>query len=272
MWSRCTSASSAERRSSLKSDVMSVPSTAFGPRCARTRFGAPLALGVALVLTLSANPACAAALGSLVTSVGLFAALAALFVIKGWPAQLPASALSTAGGALVVAGGVAWLWRMRVIGRGPRLAAQPGLVNATRARPSARPVPAAGVRLPQGIDREGLLVELRLHFVRLQEAWDLRAMATLQTLTTAEMLDELCLGLPACTAESLATRTDIVTLRADLFAFEELAEAFVVSIEFSGLMRESPNQCAEPFRELWMLMRSKDGSAGWRLARHQALL
>ena len=251
---------------------MFAPPTAVGPRRARGRVSAPLALGVALVLALSANPACAAALGSLVTSIGLFAALAALFVIKGWPAQLPAAALSTAGGALVVAGGAAWLWRMRVIGRGPHLAAQRGLVGATRAHSPARPVPAARVLLPRGIDCAGLLVELRLHFVRLQEAWDLGAMATLRTLTTAEMLDELCLGLPACTGEAIAARTDIVTLRADLFAFEELAQAFVVSIEFSGLMRESPGQCAEPFRELWMLTRSKDGSAGWKLARHQALL
>ena len=252
---------------------MFAPTAAFPPRRVRSGFGAPVALWVAVALTLSVNDACAGALGSLVTSVGVFAALAGLFVIKGWPAQLPASALSTAGGALVVAGGAAWLWRTRVAGRWPGPAATVrSLPDATRARAAVQSAQVAAVTLPRGTDREALLVELRLHFVRLQEAWDVGAMATLQALTTAEMLDELCLGLPACTFDEVHARTDIVTLRADLFAFDELPAAFVVSVEFSGLMRESPGHCPVPFRELWMLTRSKDDSSGWKLARHQALL
>ncbi len=251
---------------------MNMPAAAFAPRRPSRRFGAPLALCVAIVLAASANEARAATLGSLVTSIGFFAALAAVFVIKGWPVLLPASALSTAGGALVVAGGAVWLWRTRVAGRWSGGSAEPGLPGAMRARSRDRQARTRCVPLPQGTDREALLVELRLHFVRLQEAWDLGAMATLRTLATGEMLDELCQGLPGSAGEAGAARTDIVTLRADLFAFEELAEAFVVSIEFSGLMRESPARCAEPFRELWMLTRSKDGHSGWRLARHQALL
>lgn len=251
---------------------MFMPTAALAPRRVRGGFGAPLAVWVAVALALSANDACAGALGSLVTSVGVFAALAGLFVLKGWPAQLPASAaLSTAGGALVVAGGAAWLWRTHAAGRwsGPA-AVRP--LPAAGARTAGQSPPVAAIVLPRGTDREALLIELRLHFVRLQEAWDLGAMPALQALTTSEMLEELCLGLPACSFDGAAARTDIVTLRADLFAFDELPAAFVVSVEFSGLMRESPGHCPLPFRELWMLTRSKDGSSGWKLARHQALL
>jgi len=246
--------------------------TAFAPRRTRSGLGAPIAVWVAMMLALSANDACAGALGSLVTSVGVFAALAGLFVIKGWPAQLPASALSTAGGALVVAGGAAWLWRTRAAGRWTGPAAARSVPDATRVRATERRLPTVDVVLPHGVDREALLCELRLHFVRLQEAWDVGAMAALQTLTTAEMLDELRLGRPVCASDAVAARTDIVTLRADLFAFDELASAFIVSVEFSGLMREAPGRCPGPFRELWMLTRSKDGGSGWKLARHQALL
>ena len=238
--------------------------------------GAPLALCVGVLFATTANDACAAALGSLVTSVGLFAALAALFAIKGWPAQLPASALSTAGGALVIAGGAAWWWRTRATGRSSSFAGgvRPGSIDVGSAPALAggRMVGPAGVQLPASLDREALLVELRLIFVRLQEAWDLGAIATLRTLTTTEMLDELCLGLPGCSQDGAAARTDVVTLRAELFAFEEMSGAFVASVEFSGLMRESPGQCAAPFRELWMLTKSKGGDSGWKLARHQALL
>ena len=87
------------------------------------------------------------------------------------------------------------------------------------------------------------------------------------------MLDELRLGLPAtATDATTSSRTDIVTLRADLFAFDGLGGSFLASVEFSGLMRESSRDMAQPFRELWMLTRSTDGSGGWKLARHQTLL
>jgi predicted lipid-binding transport protein (Tim44 family) len=138
-------------------------------------------------------------------------------------------------------------------------------------RAAGRPARGACVALPCGFERDALLAELRLHFVRLQEAWDLGAMPALQGLTTPEMLAEFCLELPGCIGD-VAGRTDVVTLQADLFAFEELGGTFVVSVEFSGLMRHAPGEVAAPFRELWMLMRSKDGASGWKLARHQALL
>ena len=47
---------------------------------------------------------------------------------------------------------------------------------------------------------------------------------------------------------------------------------YVVSVEFSGLLRESAEAGAVPFRELWLLTQSKREAAAWRLARHQALL
>ena len=234
---------------------------------------APFGLCVGVLLALCANDACAAALGSLATSVGLFAALASLFVIKGWPTNMPAAALSGAGGALVIAGGAAWLWRAHVAGRSLGLSEPPGSRRTAHASAvAARPAPAhaVSVQLPAGLDRDALLTELRLVFVRLQEAWDLGAMPALQALTTTDMLTELCLGLPACSGAG--GRTDVVTLRADLFGFEELNGAYVVSVEFSGLMREAPDDCAVPFREVWMLTRFMHGAEGWKLARHQALI
>ncbi len=236
--------------------------------------GRRLALCVGALLAAAANDACSAALGSLVTSVGLFAALAALFTIKGWPAHLQASALSTAGSAIVIAGAIAWWWRTRATDRNSRLAGRRGSSDVTSAPPLAdgwTTMPAV-VQLPASFDREALMAEFRLIFVRLQEAWDLGAMASLRALTTTEMLAELCLGLPGCSQEGGASRTDVVTLRAELFAFEKVAGAWVASIEFSGLMRESPGERAAPFRELWMLTNSNGVDSGWKLARHQTLL
>jgi predicted lipid-binding transport protein (Tim44 family) len=256
---------------------MRAPRRPAGARATRDRgrfaFGVSASVWLGVLLALSANEACAAALGSFATSVGLLAALAALFVLKGWPAHLPASALSTAGGALLVAGGAAWWWRARATERLAGFVPVPG-------RPGGDVRPRAGglgrsapVALPMGFDREALRADLRRLFVQLQDAWDRREMRALGLLTTPEMLAELCLEFPGRTVCSEEARsTEVVTLHAELLGFEALAQAFVVSVEFSGLIRESADGGAVPFRELWMLTRSKGGAVGWRLARHQALL
>lgn len=241
-----------------------------GARCGRAGPGTGFMACIGLMLALGPEPVWAAALGSLTTSVGLFTTLVAVLVVNGWPAQAPASALS-AGSVLMVACGGFWLWRVH---HGER---RDGLMEAgARGRASTavgRRANLALVSLPEGFDSDALLVDFRNHFLRLQDAWDKAAMAELRELTTPEMLDELHLGLPASTAQASATgRTEVVTLDAHLFAFETLGGAFLASVEFSGLMRESSGEGAHPFRELWMLTRSKDDLASWKLARHQALL
>jgi hypothetical protein len=52
---------------------------------------------------------------------------------------------------------------------------------------------------------------------------------------------------------------------------EELHEAFVASVEFSGLIREQQDRAAAPFRELWLLANVKAAGCGWKLARVQSL-
>ena len=233
-----------------------------GPRL--QRWSAPPGWWDGALLVLFASDASAAALSRLVTSAGALAALAALLVMKSWPAHLPTSALPTAGGALAVAGGALWWWL-----RAPSvLAATPA-----GARSVGHFAPAAAVALPSEFDRERLQSVLRRQFVELQAAWDRGDMVALGALTTPDMLAELCLERPGCVAhDTVSGSTDVVTVHADLLGFEVLAQDFVVSVEFSGLIRESANGGAVPFRELWMLTRSNREAEGWRLARHQALL
>ncbi len=75
-----------------------------------------------------------------------------------------------------------------------------------------------------------------------------------------------------------ANRTEVLDLRATLLAFEELQEAFVASIEFSGVIREAHDAAAADFRELWLLTHLKGDDASpdtspqaWQLAQVQAL-
>jgi len=224
-------------------------------------------LGAALALTAGTDEASAATLGSLVASASLFSAVAMFLVLKGWPAYVGVGALSTASVLLALTIVAALLWRSREVGSAR---------GAVVSMPLRDPGPvlqlsqSADVALPAGIDLTLLLTDLCRHFVRLQAAWDAAEDEAMSAMTTPDMLKELRAELASCAIAP--NHTEVVTLHARLLAFDDLAGAQVVCVDFSGLIRESAHQDAAPFRELWMLTQSKSEPLGWRLARHQALL
>jgi len=123
--------------------------------------------------------------------------------------------------------------------------------------------------LPAALDGNAVLEAARARFLGLQAAWDAGDVQTLGHFTTPDMLQEL---LPILSSRAGApSRTDVVTLHAELLEVEELGAAWLACVEFSGLIRESTERGAVPFRELWMLAAAKDGALSWRLARQQAL-
>lgn len=245
----------------------------------RRRFGLRADVCILAVLAVGCmDPAGAAVLGGMATSVGLLAALAALLMVKSWPEQVPPDALPALA-SLVFVVVIAWWARRRGLGnRVLALVAAP--VGMARAGPPASPRAAATglstLSLPDGIERAVLLAELESHFVRLQAAWDRCDLSVLRELTTADMLAELCASRAGCTeatdASSVAAPTTIVSLELNLLGFEALAETCVVSVDFSGWARESDDGVALPFREVWMLVAPRQGGRSWRLARHHALL
>lgn len=233
----------------------------------------PAGVCVALTAAMSASEACAAALPvSLTSSLGLFATLVMWLVAKTWPAQLAWGALPAAGSLLVCGAGAAWLWRARAAATGGSSSVSRGSGGWGLARKAiaARGRTPAAVTLPVGIEAVWLLSDLRRQFVLLQAAWDMGEVGTLRALVTPQMLDQLRESWPCC--GGTGNRTDVVTLHAELLGFEALGEGYLVTVEFSGLIRESAHEGAAPFREMWMLIRPMDDPRGWKLARHQALL
>jgi predicted lipid-binding transport protein (Tim44 family) len=109
----------------------------------------------------------------------------------------------------------------------------------------------------------------RQSFLELQAAWDRADWRALQQLATEPLLADLreqhALRGPG------PNRTEVLELHAELLALEELRDAFVASVEFRGLIRESGDGAASPFRELWLLANVKAADRGWKLARVQAL-
>jgi predicted lipid-binding transport protein (Tim44 family) len=66
-------------------------------------------------------------------------------------------------------------------------------------------------------------------------------------------------------------RTEVEMLEAQLLGIEELATEYMASVEFSGMIREEPSAGPAPFREVWNMVKPKDGAAGWLVAGVQAL-
>jgi predicted lipid-binding transport protein (Tim44 family) len=132
-------------------------------------------------------------------------------------------------------------------------------------RARARAVPP----VPGGTEVEELLQLARLSFVHLQAAWDRADLGALGHLATAPLLDDL--------RHQLKLRgpghnhTEVLQLDARLLSLEDLQDALIASVEFSGLIREQHERAATPFRELWLLANVKAAGLGWKLARVQAL-
>jgi predicted lipid-binding transport protein (Tim44 family) len=227
----------------------------------RGRWRAPLSLGVGVPFLLGSTPAAAAGsadivLGGVTTWLGVLAALFTLLAPRQ-PADVA--------GAVAVLGIAATLFAVVVSHR--RRGRAPAAIAALARERGA--VVASPARRHWPIDAGQVLEAARARFLGLQAAWDAGDVQALGHLTTPDMLQELLQVLT--TRASDATRTDVVTLHAELLDIEELGAAWLASVEFSGLIRESAERGAVPFRELWMLAATKEGAPSWRLARQQAL-
>lgn len=124
-------------------------------------------------------------------------------------------------------------------------------------------------RRSAGTEVDELLTLARATFVQMQAAWDRADLHALGRLATGPLLEELrCQLQERGPAEN---RTEVVSLKARLLSMDDLRDAQVASVEFSGLIQEDPEFAAAPFRELWLLANVKAADHGWRLARVQAL-
>lgn len=138
--------------------------------------------------------------------------------------------------------------------------------RAVAARAARSRNPLAGVG-PSEI--EELLALARESFLQVQAAWDRADLAAMGGVATTTLLADL--------RHQLAMRgpgpnhTEVIQLDARLLALEDLHEALVASVEFSGLIREHDAAVATPFRELWLLAQVKSVDDGWKLARVQSL-
>ncbi|MCC2676616.1 MAG: transporter [Ramlibacter sp.] len=128
--------------------------------------------------------------------------------------------------------------------------------------------------VPPGFDTDGFLNAAKRNFVTLQDAWDRSDVSTLRSMMTDEMLTQIRTQIAERDRQGPldpSQRTEVEMLEAQLLGIEELDTEYMASVEFSGMIREEPSAGPSPFREVWNMVKPKDGSAGWLVAGVQAL-
>ncbi len=180
---------------------------------------------------------------------------------------------------LLVVGFVAIRFLMRRFGPGAGASVAPGMQYAGAGVEAPLPpaallpqgfgastgTPAAAVsQLPAGFDAAGFERIAKMIFIRLQAANDSGDLNDLRAFTTPEMFAAVKLDLQDRGAR--AQQTDVVRVDAEVLDVTSESERQIVSVRFHGLIREEIGAGAEPFDEVWHLVKPADGSREWAIA------
>ena len=114
---------------------------------------------------------------------------------------------------------------------------------------------------PADFNQEEFLNMSTAYFKMLQKAWDSGDMDDLSNYTTDDLFIELTHKRREIKGANL---TEIVNLNASLTGFETTPTEYVASVLFTGSLKEN----GEPteIKEIWNLVKPKEGKTGWLLA------
>jgi predicted lipid-binding transport protein (Tim44 family) len=135
--------------------------------------------------------------------------------------------------------------------------------GANRIDPAPVASPVAS-HLPADFDAPAFERVAKMIFIRLQAANDGGDLADLRAFTTPEMFAHLKLDLQE--RGSTAQQTDVERVDAEVLDVGSDDDRQIVSVRFHGLIREEAGAPAQPFDEVWHLVKPNDGSREWAIA------
>jgi predicted lipid-binding transport protein (Tim44 family) len=197
--------------------------------------------------------------------LALGAGLAALFLNNGMAGLLAGMLLIG-----LIAAALFFLGRA-LLGRQSQRPLQYAGMPGSEAPPAALPGGAAthSVAATTGARRAGLdeaefLRHAKLNFVRLQEAHDSKDLSAMRDFLAPDVYR----GIEADIQSSwgAAQKTEVLGLEAELVEVTQEAGSHIVSVRFSGSIREAADREPEPFTETWHLEKPVNGRGGWVVA------
>jgi predicted lipid-binding transport protein (Tim44 family) len=130
--------------------------------------------------------------------------------------------------------------------------------------PAPHSVAATASQWPAGFDADQFVRNAKLNFVDMQAAHDRKDVSALHDRLTPDLYKEIEADMQA--AGNAAQTTEVVTLNAEVLDVLTEADLYVVSVRFSGLIREAAHQEPQEFSEIWHLEKPVSGRSGWLVA------
>ena len=112
-----------------------------------------------------------------------------------------------------------------------------------------------------GFDEAAFARQAKLNFIRLQTAYDEGNLEDIRAFTSPEVFAEVRMQYEERGGAS--QKTDVVELNAEVLEVAQEGSRYVVSVRFSGLIREESNTAPAPFDEIWHLTKPLEGDGGW---------
>jgi predicted lipid-binding transport protein (Tim44 family) len=123
---------------------------------------------------------------------------------------------------------------------------------------------AATPAFPGDFDAEAFVRQAKINFIRLQAANDTSDLDDIRKFVTPEVFAEI--NMQITERGGAAQQTDVVELDAEVLDVAEENERYIISVRFSGLLREGKDASPAPFSEIWHLAKPVRGGEGWRVA------
>ena len=119
-------------------------------------------------------------------------------------------------------------------------------------------------KFPAGFDAAGFERNAKVNFIRLQAAYDANNQDDIRQFVTPEMFAELTLELAE--REAGPHKTEVRSIDTQVIEVEEEANRYVVSVRFTGVIRDAVLAADEPFDEVWHLTKPRESDGGWVLS------
>jgi len=141
---------------------------------------------------------------------------------------------------------------------------RPGAPAAFDATPAGMGGNATASAFPPGFDADAFAREAKVNFIRLQAAFDAGSLDDLRAFTTPEIFAEVRMQLAE--RGDAAQTTDVMSLNAEVLEAVDADNHHIVSVRFTGLVREVADQSPVSLDEIWHLSKPVSGEGGWLIA------
>ena len=121
-----------------------------------------------------------------------------------------------------------------------------------------------GRSIPAGFDTVSFENNAKANFLSLQTANDSGNLEYIRQLTTPELFSQIQEDFDGRDAE--AQSNDVQNLNAEVIDVVEDTDRYLVSVRFSGTIRDSSGEPSESFDEIWHLVKPVQGNSGWLLS------